>query len=160
VFQRLEQLARSCRAQFGSLGVWIEDKNSGTILLQQALRRQWPARAIEPQLTAMGKDECAISVSGYVYRGEVKYTDHAFNKTVIYKSKARNHVVEQVENFRVGDKDNKRVSDDFTRGQLDFDNCFVIIGQLSVGAVKVRQPINTRSDKFCEVIPILVFPVS
>jgi hypothetical protein len=111
VFQRLEQLARSCRAQVGSIGAWIEDKNSGTILLQQALRRQWPTRPIESELTAMGKDERAISVSGYVYQGQVKYTDHAFNKTVIYKGKARNHLVEQVENFRVGDKDNKREDD-------------------------------------------------
>jgi hypothetical protein len=111
VFQKLEELSRRCRAQFGSLGVWIEDKNSGTILLQQALRRQWPARPVESELTAMGKDERAISVSGYVHRGNVKYTDHAFNKTVIYKGKARNHLVEQVENFRVGDKDNKREDD-------------------------------------------------
>ena len=43
--------------------------------------------------------------------GEVKYTDNAFNKTVIYKGKARNHLVEQVENFRVGDKNNKREDD-------------------------------------------------
>jgi hypothetical protein len=56
---------------------------------------------------AMGKDERAISVSGYVYRGQVKYTDNAFNKTVVYKGKARNHLVEQVETFRVGDKDNR-----------------------------------------------------
>jgi hypothetical protein len=61
IFEQLEQLSRSCRAIYGSLGVWIEDKNSGTILLQQALRRQWRARAIESKLTAMGKDERAIS---------------------------------------------------------------------------------------------------
>jgi hypothetical protein len=111
VFERLEEFARRCRARFGSIGVFIEDKNSGTILLQQALNRRWPARAIESKLTAMGKDERAISVSGYVYRGEVKYTEHAFCKTVIYKGKARNHLVEQVESFRVGDKDSKREDD-------------------------------------------------
>ena len=111
VFEKLEQLSRCCRARCGSVGVWIEDKNSGTILLQQALRRRWAAHAIESQLTAMGKDERAISVSGYVYRGEVKYADHAFNQTVSYKGKARNHLVEQVENFRVGDKDNMREDD-------------------------------------------------
>ena len=65
----LEELARLCRARTGSLGAFIEDKNSGTILLQQALRRQMPARAIDSKLTAMGKDERAISVSGYVHRG-------------------------------------------------------------------------------------------
>jgi phage terminase large subunit-like protein len=111
VIEKLEELSRRCRARYGSIGVWIEDKNSGTILLQQALRRQLQARAIESQLTAMGKDERAISVSGYVHRGNVKYTEHAFNKTVVYKGKARNHLIEQVENFRVGDKDNRREDD-------------------------------------------------
>ena len=42
VFARLEELARLCRARSGSIGAFIEDKNSGTILLQQALRRQCP----------------------------------------------------------------------------------------------------------------------
>jgi hypothetical protein len=41
----------------------------------------------------LGKDERALSVSGYVHRGNVKYTDHAFAKTTIYKGKARNHLV-------------------------------------------------------------------
>ncbi len=61
-------LSRLCGARHGSIGVWIEDKNSGTILLQQAIRSQWPATAIDSKLTAMGKDERALSVSGYVYR--------------------------------------------------------------------------------------------
>ncbi|MGC2079573.1 MAG: hypothetical protein WA728_26845 [Xanthobacteraceae bacterium] len=64
VFRRLEELSRSCRARHGSVGAWIEDKNSGTILLQQARRRQMPAQAIDSKLTAMGKDERAINVSG------------------------------------------------------------------------------------------------
>jgi hypothetical protein len=80
----------------------------------------------------MGKDERAISVSGYIYRGNVKYTDYAFNKTTIYhlpstiyhlpstiyhlpstiyQCKARNHLVDQVENLRVGDKDGKQEDD-------------------------------------------------
>jgi hypothetical protein len=62
VFARLEELARLCRARSGSIGAFIEDKNSGTILLQQALRRQMPAHPIDSKLTAMGKDERAISV--------------------------------------------------------------------------------------------------
>jgi len=36
VFARLEELSRQCRARFGSIGAMIEDKNSGTILLQQS----------------------------------------------------------------------------------------------------------------------------
>jgi hypothetical protein len=45
------------------------------------------------------------------YRGNVKYTDYAFNKTNVYKRKSRNHLVEQVESFRIGDKD-KRLEND------------------------------------------------
>ncbi len=107
MFHRLEELAGQCGARHGALGAFIEDKNSGTILLQQAARRNWLAHPIESKLTAMGKDERAISVSGYVYRGNVKYTDYAYNKTTVYKRKSRNHLVEQVESFRIGDKEKK-----------------------------------------------------
>ena len=110
-FARLEELARLCGARRGSLGAFIEDKNSGTILLRQAWRRQMPARAIDSKLTAMGKDERAISVSGYVHRGLVKYTDRAFDKTLIYKRNSRNHLVDQVESFRIGDRGSDREDD-------------------------------------------------
>jgi hypothetical protein len=103
--ERHSRASSSRRARRGSIGAFIEDKNSGTILLQQALRRQMPAQAIDSKLTAMGKDERAISVSGYVHRELVKYTDRAFEKTVIYKRRSRNHLLDQVESFRVGDRD-------------------------------------------------------
>jgi hypothetical protein len=111
VFARLEELAQACRARMGSLGAFIEDKNSGTILLQQAHRRGMPAQAIDSKLTAMGKDERAINVSGYVHREEVKYSDYAFNKVTTYKQKSRNHLLDQVEHFRVGDKKSDREDD-------------------------------------------------
>jgi hypothetical protein len=111
VFATLEELARLCHARGGSIGAFIEDKNSGTILLQQALRRQMLARAIDSKLTAMGKDERAISVSGYVHRESVKYTNRAFEKTVIYKRRSRNHLLDQVESFRVGDRGSDREDD-------------------------------------------------
>jgi hypothetical protein len=111
VFVTLEDLARLSHARLGSAGAFIEDKNSGTILLQQAARRGMPARAIESKLTAMGKDERAISVSGYVHREMVKYSDRAFNKTVLYKQRSKNHLLDQVESFRVGDKGSDREDD-------------------------------------------------
>jgi hypothetical protein len=58
-----------------------------------------------------GKDERAISVSGYVHRGYVKYTSHAFNKVSIYKGKTRNHLLDQIESFRIGDKKSDREDD-------------------------------------------------
>ena len=111
IFTRLEELSRTCRSRFGTVGVWIEDKNSGTVLLQQALNRGMQANGIESKLTAMGKDERALSVSGYVHRGEVKYSEHAFNKTVVYKQKSRNHLIDQIERFRIGDKERRREDD-------------------------------------------------
>ncbi len=109
MFKRLEELMRLCRARRGSPGALIEDKNSGTILLQQAANRRMPVHAIESKLTAMG--ERALSVSGYVHQGKVKYSEYAFNKTSVYKQKSRNHLVDQVERFRVGDKNQKREDD-------------------------------------------------
>jgi hypothetical protein len=111
VFARLEELAQLYRARRGSIGAFIEDKNSGTILLQQAWRRQLRVYAIDSKLTGMGKDERAISVSGYVHRELVKYTDRAFEKTVIYKRHSRNHLLDQVESCRIGDQANDREDD-------------------------------------------------
>ena len=70
-----------------------------------------PACLIDSKLTAMGKDERAISVSGYVHRGLVKYTEHAFNKSLVYKRRARHHLLDQIESFRVGDKNSDREDD-------------------------------------------------
>jgi hypothetical protein len=107
VFERLEELSRACRALHGASGAWIEDQASGIVLLQQALNRGLPAQAIKSKLTALGKDGRAIFVSGYVHRGLVKYSEPAFNKVTNYKQKSRNHLVEQIERFRLGDKEKR-----------------------------------------------------
>jgi hypothetical protein len=91
----------------------IEDANSGSVLIQQAVRRNWPAYAIESKLTSMGKDERAISVSGYIYRGMVKLSRQAYEKQTVYKETSRNHFLGQVVGYKVGDKDAARRSDEF-----------------------------------------------
>lgn len=111
VFGLLGDYARTCRARVGSIGAMIEDKASGMILLQQAARRGWPATAIDSKLTSLGKDERAISVSGYHYRGLVKMTKRAYDKVTTYKGTTRNHLLGQVVGFRVGDKDATREDD-------------------------------------------------
>lgn len=111
VFQNLNALAVKCGARMGSIGVFIEDKASGSILIQQAQRRNWPARPIDSKLTAVGKDERAISVSGYVYQEQVKICAEAYNKVTNYKGVSRNHLLGQVVGFRIGDKDSKREDD-------------------------------------------------
>jgi hypothetical protein len=112
VFQNLEAMAIEFRARSGSVGAWIEDKASGSILLQQARNRGWNANVIESTLTAAGKDERAISISSYHYRGLVKTTAKAYNKTATFKRETRNHLLTQVTGFRVGDKDAYKRPDD------------------------------------------------
>ncbi len=105
IFENLEVLARACRARMNSLGVFVEDKASGTILLQQARRRGWQAHEIDSKLTAVGKDERAISVSGYVSRGDVRISRQAYDKVTSYKGRHGNHFLMQTFRFQLGVKD-------------------------------------------------------
>ena len=105
VFARLEELSALCHARFGVSGVWIEDKASGMILLQQATRKNLNVHAIDGKLTALGKSERAINVSGYVYQNKVKITQFAHSKVVNYKGITKNHFLSQVTGFRVGVKE-------------------------------------------------------
>jgi hypothetical protein len=119
-------MARQYKSRSGSLGVWIEDKSSGMVLIQQAVRRNWPASGINSKLTSVGKDERAISVSGYVYRDMVKLARPAYDKVTMYKGVSKNHLVSQVVGFRIGDKEAANRADDL----LD---CFVYGVALSLG---------------------------
>ena len=112
VFRRLEELSRMCGAREGVRGVWIEDKSSGMVLLQQARKRQMPVFPIGGAWMQLGKDERAMSVSSYHYQGLCKISEHAHNKTTIYKSTNRNHLSAQVTGFRIGDKDAAKRADD------------------------------------------------
>ena len=103
VFLHCKYLSEQCGARYGSLGAFIEDKSSGTILLQQAASKGWPAAPIESKLTAMGKVERAIAASPYVCRSQVKFSKPAFDKVVPYKGITANHLLTQVRSFRVGD---------------------------------------------------------
>ena len=110
VHARGEELARLCGARHGYSGAMIEDKATGTVLIQQSenqARREGKrslGRAIDSALTAMGKEERAIAAAPYVEAGMIKLTEHAFNKTKIHKGKSANHFLVQVTDFRLGAK--------------------------------------------------------
>jgi hypothetical protein len=112
VFQRLEQLARTMKVRFGWGQVYIEDKGSGTILLQAGEARGWPVVAIESELTAKGKDERAMAVNGAHYSGQCKITQYAYDKVVMFHEHEVNHLVTQVTSFRIGDKEAYKRADD------------------------------------------------
>jgi len=105
VFRRLEELAGEFKARRGSIGAFIEDKYSGSILLQQGYRHGWPVQAIDGKLTALGKDERALNVSGYHWQRQITITPSAYGKVVTYKGATRNHFLSQVCGFRIGVKD-------------------------------------------------------
>lgn len=103
IFAQLEQFARQCGARYGSSGAFIEDASAGSVLLQHARRRGWRANGIDGKLTTLGKDARALSVSRYVYRGDVKITQPAFDKRIVYKGRSENHLLSQVCGFRIGE---------------------------------------------------------
>jgi hypothetical protein len=125
VFARGEELARTCGARRGYAGAIIEDKATGTVLLQQSanLRREGkhsPAFPIDSKLTAMGKEERAIGAAPYVVAGDVKITQEAFDKTTVLKGRSANHFTVQITGFRLGSKetDGLDLLDTFTYGVL------------------------------------------
>ncbi len=112
VYKRLKELAEACGARVGAIPPYIEDKASGTILLQQAARRGWPAHPIRTDLVDAGKDGRAFMASGPHHRGEIKISEYAFNKRVRFKGVEKNHLVAQVMSYRIGDKDAPKRADD------------------------------------------------
>jgi hypothetical protein len=105
VFARGEELTRECGARKGFAGAMIEDKATGTVLIQQAKNKGWPAYAIDSKLTAMGKEERAIAASPYVISGDIKITEPAYDKTKVHKGRSANHLLLQVTSFRLGSKE-------------------------------------------------------
>jgi hypothetical protein len=102
VLERCEELSELCGARMGSLGAWIEEKDSGIVLLQQAENRGLLAQAIQTKLTQIGKDGRALSVSGYIYKGMVKICQEAYDKQSSYHGRMRNHFWWQATTFRIG----------------------------------------------------------
>jgi hypothetical protein len=112
VFKNLESFASTCKARMGSAGAWIEDKGSGITLNQTSARMGWPAQPIQGDITSIGKDGRAISASGAVFRGEVKISEYAHTKVMEFKGKTKNHLLDQVCSYRIGDKDAAKRADD------------------------------------------------
>lgn len=104
VNKRLEDWARRLQARRGNSGMWIEDKASGIVLLQQAMRKGLPAYPIDSKLTSLGKEARALDVSGYVYSGKVKICREAYEKVTPYRGITRNHFLSQFCGFRLGTK--------------------------------------------------------
>lgn len=112
ILQKCEDYAAQFKARSGSMGMLVEDAAGGSFLLQQAYAKAWPIRAIDSSLMMKGKDERAMIAGGPVYQGLCKLSENAFNKTMDWKGRTANHLINQVTGFRLGDKDAYRRADD------------------------------------------------
>ncbi|MXV44344.1 PBSX family phage terminase large subunit [Saccharibacter sp. 17.LH.SD] len=112
VLQQIEYYARLTQARSGSLGLFIEDRAAGSVIIPQLQRNGHPVHPIESKLTSMGKDQRALNVSPYVHRQQIALTQHAFDKTSIFRGQSRNHLLTQLFTFHLNDKDAARRSDD------------------------------------------------
>jgi hypothetical protein len=107
---RGEELARQCGAIRGYQGAFIEDKATGTVLIQQsqnlAKKQGKPPLAypIPSTLTALGKEERALAAAPYVIAGNIKITQPAYNKVKVHKGRSANHLITQITDFRLGSK--------------------------------------------------------
>lgn len=92
-------------------GAFIKCKNPGMPLLPEAIRHGYQIHAIESRFITVGKDERALSVSGHVYHGFVKYIDLPFNEVADYKPKRRGHLLDHSETSRIGEKHDRHEDD-------------------------------------------------
>jgi hypothetical protein len=107
VYQNLDEYAQKCGSRLGHRGAFIEDKGSGSILIQQARRRDFVVSELPQKLTALGKAERALNASGYVYQKRVKILETAYERLITYKQVTKNHLMGQVLGFRVGDTEDR-----------------------------------------------------
>ena len=99
--KRAEYLQKLCQARYGA-SIWIEDKSSGAILLQQCKNLGIAANAIPENLVSVGKQERAIMSSPYVLNQQVKISGYAYDKITVLKDSAKNHLMSQITNFKIG----------------------------------------------------------
>jgi len=109
-WRRLKELKTECKA-INLLPIYIEDKASGSILLQQAKRRSVNVKAIDSKFSAMSKSERAIAASGAVYQGRVKISQYAYDKQINLKGVRKNHWLSQVTQFRIGNDHGTQADD-------------------------------------------------
>ncbi len=101
---RLEELAALVHARQGNVGIWVEDKASGIVLIQSSQRKGKKVFPIPQELTSLGKEGRALAVSQHVFQGKVKFSRYAHDKVLNHKGITKNHLVSQVCGFRIGMK--------------------------------------------------------
>jgi hypothetical protein len=124
---RLEELATELRARYGNIGLFIEDKDSGILLNQVIPRTGIGCHAIDSKLTSVGKEGRAIAASPHVFQGKVKLSKLAFEKTKRHNEQMKNHLIDQVCGFRMGQEKKEY------KGRRDLLDCFTYSVCIALG---------------------------
>jgi hypothetical protein len=106
------ELARQHNAVQGFQGLYVEDKASGPVLIQEAQLAGMPVDAINSKYTAVGKDARAMAIVNVVASGMVGWSPYAFDKAQEFKGETVNHALRQVVKYRIGDPDAHKRADD------------------------------------------------
>jgi len=101
ILRRGEELAKIVKPRGGWTYCYVEDKDSGVALIQHAQRKGWRVKPVPSELTALGKDGRALSVSGYISQGLFKVSQPAFDHTCAFNGRVRNHFFYQATNYRM-----------------------------------------------------------
>lgn len=104
VYANLKRLAALVRARRGSVGVVVEEKGPGTVLIQQ-LHRRGNVSPIPEEIVKVGAATQALNVSGYTAAGQVRFSGQAVQRTTSYKGSDANHLLLQVGSFSADDKE-------------------------------------------------------
>jgi hypothetical protein len=126
VFERLEELAVQTKARYGVTGLFVEPKGSGIVILQHGSYKNWQTIEIEEKFVQIGKDDRAMSIAGYHATGRVKISAYAYDKVLPFKGATRNHLISEISNFRLGDPDAIKRSDDLV-------DCYIYAVALGCG---------------------------
>lgn len=105
-------MARHYKSHQGFTVAYIEDKQSGIVLLQQGKESGLPVEAINSKFTALGKDERMRICVDPVHANRVKFVHESFNKLVEFKNESKNHALKQILSYRIGDKEAYKRADD------------------------------------------------
>jgi hypothetical protein len=99
-------------SRFGVLPTYIEEKASGIVLLQQAARAGLNAKAIPNALVHVGKDGRVLAATKYLNQRQVHMTAYALEKQVQFKGKTANHLIQQLNAYRINDPKRHKRADD------------------------------------------------
>lgn len=123
IFDRALELTRMVNARRGFLGIFMEEKALGDLIVQKSRSGtlELPGHenapyakiiGIDSKLVAEGKDSRAVMVERYHNADNVRITKYAYDKTEEFKKHRANHFIRQLNSFFIGDPKAQTRADD------------------------------------------------